>query len=366
MKGPPPSTVRLLVGERRKKGSALIVVLWAVTLLAFAVAISGERVALMLGDSSLRARRLQARLLAESAMVSRVGIFKEEQRRLLESTLPGEAAPRRLDLAHMIGSWRSQPVAFGEGWFWIEVRDEQARIHWRKTSPAVWRNLLELCGMPPERIEVWFDAMADWEDPGDVRRLNGAESADYLALEQDRRRAKNLPITDLGEIPWIAGAPEILDLRVPVDAAGRRARLAEITTLWGDGKINLNTAPPILVAAALGLDLEEAVHLVRARAGPDGIEGTADDVPMENIPRTAGAAKHSGLGELPGNRGPVAGSTTTSSKVFRLRGVGWFQGQQVTCEALVRSAGGDAFELIEEPRVVEARSVVGSPTVGRR
>lgn len=347
--------------KRGERGSTLIVVLWAVMLLAFAVAIAAERVSLMLGDSSIRAKRFQAELLADSALASSDAILKEERRRFLESTLPSEGRSKTLDFSKILGVWRSRPATLGEGSYWLEVRDEQSRIHWRKTPPGVWRNLLELNGVPREKVDAWMDAVADWEDADDARALNGAETADYRALPEGHRRAKNSPITDLGEIPWVMGAPDLLGLRVPADLSRRTVPLMELTTLYGDGKINLNTAPPVLIAAALGLDLETAEQMVRTRAGPDGLEGTADDVPMERITPSAGGIRSREVGENATGGGPVPGSTTTSSGMFRLRGVGWYQGQQVVREALARRAGAEGFQLLESPRTIEARTVVTPP-----
>lgn len=348
-----------MISKKSNQGSALLVVLWAVMLLAFAVAMSGERVALILGDTSIRAKRLQAELLADSAISSMEVILREERRKILESAPSSDPNRKPIDFSHLVGHWRSHPLSLGEGSYWIEVHDEQSRINWRRTPVGVWKNLLRNGEVPSDRIASWLDAITDWEDADDLRSLNGAETSDYRALEQDRRRAKNAPITDLGELFWIMGGEEILALRVPMGSQGGSVSLADLATLHGDGKINLNTAPAPLIAAVLDVSLEEAEQMVRTRRGPDGVEGTADDVPMDRVPlpsvSTARAAQDS-------TQGPVEGAATMSSSMFRIRGVGQFQGQRVVREALARRTGDSGFELLEEAHTVEARSAEAVPT----
>ncbi len=339
-----------------RRGSALIVVLWAVMLLAFAVAMSGERVALILGDASIRAKRLQAGLLADSAIASRDAILREERRRILQSTSTSDPNRKPIDFSHMVGHWQSQPIPLGEGVYWIEVWDEQSKINWHRTPVGVWENLLENCGVSSDRMTAWQDALTDWEDADDARALNGAETSDYLALEKNRRRAKNAPITDLGEIFWVMGGERIVNLPVRMDSKGRTVPLIELTTLQGDGKINLNTAPPPLIAAALSISLEDAEQMVRTRAGPDGVEGTDDDVPMDQVSLPGLSTRSSNDRAATSGAGPVEGAVTTSSSWFRVRGVGQFQGQRVVREALARRTGDAGLELLEEAHPVEARS----------
>ncbi len=346
------------MNPKSNQGSALLVVLWAVMLLAFAVAMSGERVALILGDTSIRAKRLQAELLADSAMASMDVILREERRKILESAPSSDPNRKPIDFSHLIGHWKSQPLFLGEGSYWIEVYDEQSRINWRRTPVAVWKNLLRNGDVPSDRIVAWLDAITDWEDADDLRSLNGAETSDYRALERNRRRAKNAPITDLGELPWIMGGEEILALRVSMGTRGGSVPLADLATLHGDGKINLNTAPAPLIAAVLGVSLEEAEQMVRSRCGPDGVEGTADDVPMDHVPLPSVSTAHASQDST---QGPVEGAATMSSSMFRIRGVGQFQGQRVIREALARRTGDSGFELLEEAHTVDAHSTGAMP-----
>lgn len=338
-------------------GSALIIVLWAILLLAFAVGIASERVALIMGDTSIQAKRFQAELLADSALASLDRILKEEHEVFANPKAPADGSRRKLNLPRFQGTWRSPPTQLENGAFRIELRDEQSRINWLKTPSFVWRNLFRMADVPPETADAWLDALADWQDADDARALNGAETLDYQNSKDNRRRAKNAPITAPGELHWIMGGPEMLALKVPVDSRGRRDWLRPMTTIYGDGRININTAPAILVAAALDVPLEQAEAMVRRRWGPDGKEGTHDDLFVESVPVATDARPMADQGGADGRiiAGPELGATTRSS-LFRVRGIGIYQGQRVVREALAVRKDEYGLRLLDDPIAAESGS----------
>jgi hypothetical protein len=56
----------------------------------------------------------------------------------------------------------------------------------------------------------------------------------------------------------------------------------DIFTVYGDGKVNINTAPQVVLASLPGLDDQAAGFILNHRAGPDGRFGTEDDAGIEN------------------------------------------------------------------------------------
>ncbi len=347
--------MRSLPSSLRNSGSALVIVLWAVVLIAFAVAIASEKVGLVLGDATIRARRLQAELLAKSSYAYLEKILQDERKHGLEGERGRKPNVRRLDLNRFMGTWKSDPQELGGGLFWIEVEDEQSRINWLKTPTFVWRHLLRNAGMKPEEIDAWFDCLNDWQDADDARGLNGAENFDYQGLREDRRRAKNAPITEVGEIYWVMGGPRILDLQVPVDLQGTIKPLVACTTVYGDGKINLNTAPAFLIAAAMDISTEDAEQMVARRWGPDKEEGTEDDVFVEGASEGQSSSNPVSPNPAGGGAAPAQATpaVTTSSTYFRVRGVGKFGDQRVVCEALAKKDGQGGLVLLRVPHIVE-------------
>ncbi len=341
-------------------GSALIIVLWAVVLLGFAVAIASEKVGLVMGDAAIRARRVQAELLAQSSFTYLDKILQDERKHNLETGKGNHAQGRRLDLNRFQGIWHSEKLEAGGGTFWIEIEDEQSRINWIKTPSYVWRNLFRSAGLKPEQVDAWFDCLTDWQDADDVRSLNGAETFDYEALKENPRKAKNAPVTEMGELYWIMGGAELLDLQVPVDFDGNIKPLLPYTTIDGDGKININTAPPFLIAAALDLPIEKAEQIVQKRWGPDGIEGTEDDVYLDGLPDVQGQTTTPQAGTPAIS--PTSSAITTSSNYFRVRGVGEFQEQHVVCEALAVRDGQGGLTLLRLPRTIEKKKAIAQDT----
>jgi type II secretory pathway component PulK len=338
-------------GER---GSALLIVLWSVMILAFAVAMTSERVALILGDTSIEVCRYQAELLADSALVSSKRILKEERNLLVEQTVADRPSHRPLDLNHFSGPWASPRGELNGGQYWIEIRDEGSRINWLKTPSSVWRTLFRMAEVPSEKVDGWLDALADWQDADDARALNGAETVDYQNRKSSRYCAKNAAVTEMGELPWLMGGDDILSLRVPVDSRGKTAGLWPMTTIDGDGRININTAPAVLIAAALNMPLEQAEGIVRSRWGPDGTPGTADDLFFDQVPIGNTTAAEKAGNETAGDSGGRASSVATAAaKLFRVRGVGVFHGQKVVRETLAVKDGEFGLRFLREAVTVE-------------
>jgi DNA uptake protein ComE-like DNA-binding protein len=80
--------------------------------------------------------------------------------------------------------------------------------------------------------------------------------------------------------PW--GAPEDLLHRGLVspsvwDGSTGQAGLSTYLTVWGSGKININTAPPVVMTAVPGMTPALAEAIVRYRQGDDQQLGTSDD-----------------------------------------------------------------------------------------
>lgn len=315
-----PSTIN----RPHSRASALLLALWSVLALSFAVAIVAERVALRMGDASIAARRLQARLIADSALATMDRFLKPE-------------ASHPFDPARMVGSWTSGETELGGGRCHIELVDEQSRANWLRTPAPVWRRILRMAGATTDQADAWQDALADWQDADDNRALNGAESPDYQTGKSNRRRARNMAIAHAGELAWIRGAPAILDLAVSDDGV-LPLPLASLTTIHGDGRINLNTAPAILIAAALEIPPGEAEVVVRRRRGPDGEAGTVDDVPWVRLSLDWGAG--------------ASNRVTTVATLFRVRSVGEFEGQGVVREMLAKRGAGGTLSRIAAIRTV--------------
>lgn len=114
------------------------------------------------------------------------------------------------------------------------------------------RRLLAILGLPDELA----DALADWVDnDGQPQPRYGAEDEYYLALNPPYLTA-NRRLTDLDELALVRGFDDNV-----------RARLRPyVTALPATTRVNVNTAPPEVLAAVIqGLDLADAQILAAQR-----------------------------------------------------------------------------------------------------
>ncbi len=61
------------------------------------------------------------------------------------------------------------------------------------------------------------------------------------------------------------------------------AKIKGFVTVWGDGRINVNTASREVLASVPGLYVKEIDAILAFRKGHDGIEGTSDDTAFKSI-----------------------------------------------------------------------------------
>jgi len=139
---------------------------------------------------------------------------------------------------------------------------------------AHFRRLLAILGLP----DALAYTLADWiDDDGQPQPQGGAEDAYYLALDPPYLTA-NRPLIDVAELALVSG----FDVNVRT-----RLRLY-VTALPGFTAVNVNTAPPEVLAAVVeGLDLGVAQALVAQR---DRAYYRDRDDFSKRLPRGAAAA----------------------------------------------------------------------------
>lgn len=155
---------------------------------------------------------------------------------------------------HLGESWATllPPVTVDNGQLTGRMEDLQGRFNLNglvqggqtdAVALARFRRLLALLELDPDLA----GAVVDWIDPDpDAGLPAGAEDNTYLARQPPYRSA-NRPMADASELMLVAG----------FDATAWRALAPFVTALPGPAVINLNTAPP-LVLAALADDLAPA------------------------------------------------------------------------------------------------------------
>ncbi|MBI2870122.1 MAG: general secretion pathway protein GspK [Candidatus Omnitrophica bacterium] len=273
-----------------ERGTILIITLWVVSILAlFAVGI-GYRMGLLIKMAGYKRDVKVARELAFAGFSWSLAQLAQDANAydsLYECgiTLEDEEEPDKV----------FQRLPVGQGYFTIShaVResrkwilkpgftDEERKIN---VNLAPFELLAALPGVTPSLAS----AMIDWRDKNDDPLLDESGNEKPFGAEQEQYEelafsCKNAPFQAMEELRLVLGM---------TDEVYRE--IEPMLTVYGDGKVNINTAPaPVLEVLArasfdqvggLERDIEHLVErIIDHRDGFDDEEGTEGDEPFQNI-----------------------------------------------------------------------------------
>lgn len=208
-------------------------------------------------------------------------------------------------------------VEMDGGAFTLHITPEQGRRNVNTLSEADWEQMLENVGVPEELHDPLFASFQDWIDADEASRLQGAESDDPYYTDRGYP-VKNARVDTIDEMLLIKGFTRAIlyggrleeEHEMPeVEVSG----IAPLLTVYGDGRVNVNTANRDVLLTVSGLKEEDADRLIEGRTGPDEIPGTEDD----GYPSTDRALAYAGL---PGDVSNVF--STTDRRWVRVTSVG--------------------------------------------
>jgi general secretion pathway protein K len=194
-------------------------------------------------------------------------------------------------------------VPLGHGKLSVTITDAERKININTAAnnEALMTQALILIGTDASEIPTIIASVQDWIDRDDDTHVNGAESDYYRTLDPPYS-AKNGPIDDLSELLLVKGVtpdiywgpnstnhpPTMFQGRTAGARSGTQpnaplvsAGLVDIFTPVSSGQLNINTCSASTLRM-IGLDETTANKIVSLRAGPDGVDGTADDMPFSN------------------------------------------------------------------------------------
>ncbi len=227
--------------RNNSRGIALVIVLWVAALLAV---IAGGFVSATSGESRI-ARNLVEN--AKSEALADAGIHLAILK-LLEPA--GETA------------WRHdgtvQDVTVAGGHVSIMIEDEGGKVDLNHAPDEILKGVFASAGIDSDRLDAIVDAVVDWRDTDDLRRLNGAEDRDYRAAGL-AYGAKDRPFEVLDELLHVLGmTPEIYAKALPA-----------LTVYSGQARIDFNTAPRQALLALPGVGVDDVETFLAARAVND-------------------------------------------------------------------------------------------------
>lgn len=157
----------------------------------------------------------------------------------------------------------------------VSLQDSAGLLNINRADLPMLRRLAEYVGVPEEQRDVLADRILDFIDSDHLKRLNGAEAADYAAAGLPAPLDDTLMVAS--QIRAVLGWTTLL---TPDQAAlFESALVAE-----GEGSINPNAAPAVVLAAALAIP-RPAAELIVARRMEGFIADTAEISRWSQLPQ---------------------------------------------------------------------------------
>lgn len=209
---------------RQQGGMALIVVLWLVVLLSVMAAGHSRNAHT---DTKLASRQVES---AKARALAEAGINHVILEMLADNTdaeLPVDGSVFTIKIYDDVVT--------------MAIRDATGLVDLNAASPDLLGATLRACGVEESEERELVDAILDWRDKDDLAHLHGIEDDDYRAAG----------------LPWSSrdGAFATIDelKYIPVINHALFERLVAFVTVYSRrGGINLEYAPPALIAALTG------------------------------------------------------------------------------------------------------------------
>ena len=241
-------------------GAALLLVLWAITVISFSVLWMANVVNLELETTVSDSAGLTARQIAVSGVA--LGLHPQVKRDDTELLNRDLGAGERME---------------------VRIRGEGARFNLNRLLKDQDRitmlNLFTLWGLTADEGNALIDKLTDWVDEDEFRTgFGGAERTEYEAVG----------ITDAPANRPFRSVPEmgrVLDME---KLAALKPDWAESFTIFGDGLIDVNEAEADVLQAVTGATPEMVQGILQQRRGSDEIEPSEDDLRFDDVGQVAG------------------------------------------------------------------------------
>jgi general secretion pathway protein K len=226
-----------------QRGVALLLVLWACTLLA--ILLGGY--AALARTEGLQARYLFAQTQAHYA--AEAGLMRAVY------SLQDPVVKQR-----WIGDGRVYSFPYDNAKIAVSAIDESGKVDLNSATPEVLQALFRATGMPPADAQVLADRVVDWHSPAGLGGEADTGRVAYVAAGRDYG-PRHGPFASIEELQMVLGITPAL-----------YRQLAPVVTIWsGTASPNPNTAPPLALAAIPGMTPEQlaAIQAARARQAND-------------------------------------------------------------------------------------------------
>jgi len=194
---------------------------------------------------------------------------------------------------------------------WLTAGEDPTRV-------AILRRYLSLKGIELNDLDTMMDSLLDWVSPNaGLHHLNAPE-------ETDDYHPAHAPLTSVEDLKKVFGWAEFTS----------KPGWDDDFTINSSGPIDLAWASRDVLRALPGMKDDSVDRFLQLRRGPDGIDGTADDIPFNSLPDVQSA-----LGFTPQQFQQIAGLVGFKDQVFRILSVGKSGNVTRSVRMVVRKAG---------------------------
>jgi len=310
--------------RRSEEGSALIVVLWLVGILSMLVSTMAFEAHLEAKVSSYERKKLKADHLVASG-VEIAEMLMKKSNDIVVKKLEEDEDDRWFDTAKKLSEGLSVmglSEEIGQGVVVVDIEPEPARRNVNLLSEEDWERVLEVGGVPIDMWPTIIESFQDWIDKDNIVRRDGAETDGYYATLEPPYRAKDGFVDTVEELLLVKGfsravlsggiLPGDEDRDEPVVLSG----IADLLTVYGDGKVNVNAASPRVLMTLPGVDEVVAGAIIEEREGLLLNEDERKNTSFKNVPDL--------FRRIPGLDPAIGNFVVTGSQIYR-----------VTCAATV-------------------------------
>lgn len=217
----------------------------------------------LLTDAALRARverrqasnaqvDIRARAAARAGLAHGIARLTGLQRRSISAQGADPALTDAWNRVEVLAQdLRSVPLR-QSGRYEVSMQDAASKLPVNDASEEELRRLFLSLGAEYRNADVAAQSILDWRDEDDLHRARGAEWDDYYRRQPDGTVPRNGPFATMEELRQVRGMESL-----PPAAL-------EHLTVFGSGRVNLNTAREPVLRALPGLT-DEAVTLTLTR-----------------------------------------------------------------------------------------------------
>jgi DNA uptake protein ComE-like DNA-binding protein len=192
------------------------------------------------------------------------------------------------EVTEFIFDGRPYRLTSGKGRYIVElkVQDEAGLFNLNSGDEPAMERLLSEIGVPSREAASLAATLSDFVDGDDVRRMQGAEAGNYRRAGRPEPRNAPLrsPRAALAAFGWNEG--------ISTSQARRFFDLAAASPVRQ--RLNLNTAPPAVLGAVLGIDGRAATHIVAERENR-ALVSLADVTAVTGVPVAGGITEVTGI-----------------------------------------------------------------------